>query len=142
MKTWVSLNPEEVSRSAPIRINGMEVNVYPSPYDVPVAMSGEYLKDMHVLRIQFSYPRGEEVLSERKIDDLITLGIGQESERLYRIDFKVDPEATQLPDNWSETFSRAVERLSTPDFVTKYQTARNCVAHHQGELFGSLVKTP
>jgi hypothetical protein len=85
MANWVEVDWNRLNQPRRETINGVEVTVYFSPYDMPEAVKGEYndAKDRFVIR--FQYLGGEEPVEHRDEDEHVRLGIGKKTSRLHEI---------------------------------------------------------
>jgi hypothetical protein len=85
MAKWVQVDWEKLNQPRQQTINGVEVTVYLSPYDMPEAVKGEYndAKDRFVVR--FQYLGGKEPIEYRSEDEHVQLGIGRKTSRLHEI---------------------------------------------------------
>lgn len=87
---WLPLDPAEWNKPQRKSIHGVTVNMYLSPQDVPEAVQGFYDEAMSCFAIEFRYPTGEEHKSNVAYDPHVTLTVGKNSNRLYRIGIDVD----------------------------------------------------
>jgi hypothetical protein len=138
MKRRIWLNPHELNYASPITIKGTSVNVFPSPNDIPLAITGELFPDQHVIRILFEYPAGEEQVREQRVTDRVIVGVGRESNRLYRIEVRIDPNTENLPENFEQILRDTIVHLNPPQ-IRNFVTAQACIAHHGRELSDLLA---
>jgi hypothetical protein len=68
-----------------VNVNGVTFDVMMSPYDVPRQVRGNYDKDLEHFVIEFDY-LDSEPLKERRVDRYVSLQVGKNSGRLYRIE--------------------------------------------------------
>jgi hypothetical protein len=85
MADWVEVDWEKLNQPRSEKINGIEVTVYFSPYDMPEEVKGEYRDTDQRFAIQFRYLGGEEPIDHRDADKYVRLGIGRETKRLHEI---------------------------------------------------------
>jgi hypothetical protein len=138
MKHRIWLNPDDINRLSSVEIKGRFVNVYLSPYDVPIAMSTDLDKARGYFRIEFEYSGGEEPTREQEVAKGIVFGIGRESDRLYRIEItlaSIDPGGLVI--NFEQLVSDALGRLH-PIRGGNYRAAKESIAQHRKELFAPL----
>ncbi len=90
MSEWIELEPSSLGRNEHDQIDGVEIIVGLSPYDVPEAVRGGYDKDIGRFVIEFRYlDDGEERVSDAQEEDVVLL-VGEHSKRLYAIHVDVD----------------------------------------------------
>ena len=126
MANWAEVNWEKLNQPRREEINGVEVTVYFSPYDMPEAVKGEYndAKDRFV--ILFQYLGGEEPVEYVEEDKHIRLGIGKETKRLHEV--LVDVEGLRATSVMVKVQSDLVES-EVKDAITKFaKTSRGAVA--------------
>lgn len=82
---WISLDPAQFSEAQQMSIEGLNVEVFLSPYDMPEAVRG--LREEHPDKfvIEFKYIGGEEEVETETQGDL-AFKIGKHSKRLYSIE--------------------------------------------------------
>lgn len=85
MSEWLDVNPKEFSKPEQLRIRGVNVDVFLSPYDMPEAVRGTYDKNEQKFTIEFRYIGGDEPL-ERDVQDKTTISVGKRSKRIYKIE--------------------------------------------------------
>ena len=67
----------------------MGVSLQISPYDLPEAFRGYYRPETGTFRIEFKYPDNEPS-EQRRLDNNVTIDLGQFSRKLLTIDVAVD----------------------------------------------------
>jgi hypothetical protein len=143
MSDWLTLNPAALNKARHEQIRGVEVQVLLSPYDVPEAVRGYY--DRHIRRfvIEFRYISGDESLIPDAQDEHITLKIGRNSHRLYRIEIDVDrlkapAVALKLVHAVDQAIDRLVQRSRRSPREGNYEVAKEVILERGNELFQSL----
>lgn len=89
MSEWININFEDIElierkRKKKEVKTGIQLNLYISPYDIPDAVRGYYDKKNRKFVIEFSYI-GKEKIKDKKLNDDISLGVGINSNRIYKI---------------------------------------------------------
>lgn len=90
MATWVSVDWDELNQPRHEKLNGVDVTVFFSPYDMPEAISGEYDAARKRFVIRFKYLGGIEPLRLQQTDEHFVLGIGETTGRMHEIEIDVD----------------------------------------------------
>ncbi len=86
MQEWVPLNRLKVNQATKQIIDGVELEIYVSPYDVPEGVRGNFNADKKHFVIDFRYAGGEtENLYSEEVEPHITLHLGRNSRRIYHI---------------------------------------------------------
>jgi hypothetical protein len=86
---WIEVDPQAVNLPRTTKLDGVEVTVMMSPYDVPQALRGEYEEKNKRFVIEFRY-LGEEDTRDELYNEHVTLRLGKHSGRLYGIELDVD----------------------------------------------------
>lgn len=144
---WLHLDPEELDSERDEMIQGVEVRVLVSPYDVPEAVRGFY--DKHVKRfvIEFQYI-GDEPLKRQSFDEYVHLRTGKNSHRLYAIEIAVDAlKATAVglrmgvQQEVAKTLDSLVDRPIDRRRRNNYRVAQTAIANKKEQLFGAFGQT-
>lgn len=97
MSDWVKLNPSEFNKPEHVSVNGADIEVFLSPYDMPEAFRGSFIKQEGKFEIEFKYIGGNEPLEAKKVKDgSMLLQIGRHSKRLYRILLDIEPDKREV----------------------------------------------
>ena len=86
MKDWIRLDPIELNPGEITDIQGIEVRMALSPYDVPDAVRGGYNEKSKRFVIQFEYLTDEKKDLRKTGDEHIQVKVGKNSERIYEIE--------------------------------------------------------
>lgn len=90
MSNWIELNPESLNKNEEHIVNGIEVVVGLSPYDIPEMVRGHYDGAIKKFVIEFKYLDGQEPRKSISGNEHVTLAVGAHSGRLYAIQIDVD----------------------------------------------------
>ncbi len=71
MSSRIKLNRFRINRPRRKTIDGVDINVFVSPYDIPEEVSGDYNKDRDVFVIAFHYAGDDEPRSRPDFDDVL-----------------------------------------------------------------------
>ncbi len=88
---WIAVDPNTLDQPHPEEIQGILVEVFFSPYDVPEGVRGRYDESLRRFVIDFSYLGGPE--PTRPVDSVVpnvVLEIGATTRRLQRIRLNTD----------------------------------------------------
>jgi hypothetical protein len=85
MSGWIEVDSQKINPPTQVNVNGVTFDVMMSPYDVPRQVRGNYDKDLEHFVIEFDY-LDSEPLKERRVDRYVSLQVGKNSGRLYRIE--------------------------------------------------------
>jgi hypothetical protein len=86
---WIEVDPKAVNLPKTEKLDGVEVTVMMSPYDVPQALRGRYDDTSRRFVIEFRY-LGEEETRDETHREHVVLRLGKNSGRLYGIVLDVD----------------------------------------------------
>jgi hypothetical protein len=86
---WIEVDPGSVNPPKTEKLDGVEVTVLMSPYDVPQALRGRYDETKKRFAIEFRY-LGEEDTRDEVYGEHVVLQLGENSGRLYGIVLDVD----------------------------------------------------
>ena len=89
---WIRVDPDEAKRPGLAQVRGVDISVRISPYDVPRAFRGFYVRDRGIFRIEFKYVDEESAEPHRMEgpDDCISFEVGQYSRKLLALEVAVD----------------------------------------------------
>lgn len=139
MSKWMplELSPEKLTETK--KIGGVQVELLVSPYDVPGAMRLRSLSDPPRLAIEFKYIDADEPVDAMKEQDPhLTLFIGRNSGRLFKIEIDVDGLSSE---DVSERVTKAIDRLikkAKPDgFTDNYRLTRHAVHSSRKKLMAA-----
>jgi len=86
---WIEVDPSAVNPPKTEELDGVEVTVLMSPYDIPKALRGRYDKSSKRFVIEFHYI-GDEATRDEPSEGHLVLRLGKNSGRLYGIILDVD----------------------------------------------------
>lgn len=145
-KQWVRLDPAKLGKESGEGIQGVEIQVFLSPYDIPMAVRGDYDEQEKRFVIRFRYIVGEPSKSLKIDNKYIRLSVGKNSGRLQTIEVDVDAlSATHVGLRMlvPRAVKDAIERLaSEPERGPQranYRIAGDVIADRQEEIFEDLV---
>lgn len=90
MSKWIEVDRDQLDQPRVQMRNGVELQVFASPYDIPTAVRGEYNKDVGKFVIQLRYSASPEERIQLAPNDHVRLHIGKNSSRLYQAELDVD----------------------------------------------------
>lgn len=82
---WINLDPTSFNEVQQMPLEGLNVEVFLSPYDVPEAVRGIRDERSNHFVIEFKYIGGEEPV-ETELQGDLAFKIGKHSKRLYKIE--------------------------------------------------------
>jgi len=139
MSEWIQVNQKELNVPRTETRNGVEVQVFVSPYDIPEAVRGAYDKRVNRFAIEFKYLADEEPTVEQ-IDGDMRLFVGKTSNRLHRIEIDVDRlDADCVYLHIFKGIERLVQLQKKPYRQGNYRTAERIIQGRRSELFSSLA---
>jgi len=145
--TWLPLDASKLEKHERTEIDGVEVNVFMSPYDVPEAVRGRYDVAVGRLLIEFKYFDEEKPVVDEPHGDHIVLRVGKNSGRLLGIQLDADAlKAKQVGLRvFVEQVRKAINELSNtrskdPSRIRNYQVTEEVITDHSAELFKELVE--
>ncbi len=150
MSEWIRLDEEEIARldrqlSGQSEENGIEINVYMSPYNVPLAVRADYdkSKDRFVIHLKYI---SDEPVTRRPGEDRITLAVGKHSGRLYGIEIDtgdLDVKAVRLQLHVQQEIDRTLQHLleDPPEWLRpqSYSVAKQVISDKSDQLFSRLT---
>lgn len=147
MHEWIKLDPEKLNKPKLETIQGVEVEVMLSPYDVPDAVGGNYDKERKRFVIEFKYASGDEPRSVEWHDQYVNFIVGRNSQRLYGLEIDVDAmnaHAVSLK-VLEEKVDKAIDdlgrKLTRRSRLGNYGLAKEVISQSGRQLFGTLVRT-
>jgi len=86
MPDWITLDPDRLSSSEHTKdSSGVEVIVGLSPFDIPEKVRGQYDDKRERFVVEFAYLDESERKVQRVLDDHVTVSVGENSHRLYKV---------------------------------------------------------
>jgi hypothetical protein len=146
MTEWITVDVNDVNKEAVKTLNGVNVRMMFSPYDVPRLFRGYKCPDnSEIFVIEFKYLTDEPLLSRKSSPDApIELEVGVNSKRIYKIQLdmkKLDCQAVRLEAiQLAENVVGEIEKFrdSLPEkFRDRYKMPENLVLENSGELFSA-----
>lgn len=143
---WVHLNPEELNRVESQQINGIEITLGMSPYDLPEGVRGFYSKSKDKFVIQFKYLGGkgsEGLVRHPSKDARISMLLGEHSGRLRQI--QIDVDSTDINQIQLRMICPKVEDAITelttakPARRANYEVARDIIAQNKNRLLAGVA---
>lgn len=124
---WIQVDPGTVNLPKTERLDGVEVTVMMSPYDVPQALRGRYDEKQQRFVVEFRYI-GEEKQRDEPYGEHIVLRLGENSGRLYGIVMDVDA----MNASWVQVVLLALKE--------REEKRRRPVRHENYVLAGQLLQ--
>lgn len=87
MQEWLRLDPEKLNTPKHITIEGADVVVRLSPYDVPIAVRGHVDSSSKNRIVEFRYLDDEPASRRRTLSSGVIVHLGRNSDRVCRIEF-------------------------------------------------------
>lgn len=145
-KEWVRLDPAKFGKESGEGIQGVEIHVFLSPYDVPMAVRGHFDDRKRRFVIRFRYIVSEPSKSFKSDYKYIRLSVGKNSGRLQAIEVDVDAlKATRVGLRMlvPRAVKDAIEQLASEPkhgpHRANYRIAGDVIADRQEEIFEDLV---
>lgn len=149
MSEWIRLDEDEIARlDRPLSgqfEKGIEINVYMSPYDVPLAIRADYDESKDRFGIHLKYISDEPV-TRRPGEDRVTFKVGKHSGRLYGIEIdtsNLDVEAVHLKLHVQQEIDRTLQNLleDPPEWLRppSYRVAKQVISNKSDQLFSRLT---
>ena len=90
MSHWLPLKiSEDAVELESVTRDGVHITLVMSPFDIPEAVRGSYDDESGLFSIEFRYPVMEKKTTRAAGAEHVTLVVGKNSERLYRIEIDV-----------------------------------------------------
>lgn len=86
MSEWHRINPVKFNRPRQEKIHGTSVEVFASPYEVPIAVRGGVNLQSGNFVVEFKYIGGEEPLFVVTPTNELQLELGRNSKRIFRLE--------------------------------------------------------
>lgn len=144
MDSWIPVNTSEINELRVVSLHGVNVNVYLSPYDVPRGIRGYFDREADRFAIEFQYIVKEPTKKLDGKDGVVTVYVGKNSGRLYRIlinvnKIKVDHVALEV--RVSELVSEKISELKKKMQKRKenYDVAGRVIQETQEKLLEELA---
>jgi hypothetical protein len=142
MSDWVPVDIEEIRTKPDSAPNGVKINLFLSPYDVPEATRGRFDDDRKLFVIEFKYISDEPTRRER-VDDFVNIRVGKTSERLHAIEIDVQQLTARTVElrTFVPTVGQAIDALTAHKAHTRdnYKVAKELLGTREDELFADLV---
>jgi len=150
MMEWIELKPRKLNQRRIQNFNGVEVEVFLSPYDVPDAMRGEIDPETNNFIVRFRYmgcDEPQEKLERKRSQDHVWLHLGRNTGRLYAVeaDLKaLNTNAIQLAMQIPDALEGAIDWLSANTTSRSarqgnYSVAKRAMASQKDRLYRELV---
>jgi hypothetical protein len=148
MSGWLSLKQNELDKGTPRNINGVEVVVFLSPYDIPEGVRGDFDESLNRFVIRFKYVGGPEEPNEpverESHDDHVTLVVGRHSHRLYRVEIDVmrlgaNGIVLKVAQDLNEAIDWLSEKRQRPSNRGRYDVAKMAISERRDDLFRELA---
>lgn len=143
MNEWIPLEPGTLNKQQSATINGVKVQTFPSPFDVPDAFRFSYIQQDERVKVEFQYIGGDEPKQEITMDDFMFL-VGKRSHRLFSFAFHIGK--FERPDVLKK---KLLEQLNLMETVllsqfndqrrtSNYNIAREISKEHVGQISSEI----
>jgi hypothetical protein len=146
MSRTIQIDSQKYNKSRKATVRGVDVEVSPSPYDVPYAVAVDYFSGWGVVTIRFKYLADEVTVQVPTRTSALSLEIGKNSRRIYGIEVilsAIDGISPGLTERVSSAIGAALDDLAgevlTSHRSFNYQVIRSIVENIEHEVFGSLA---
>ncbi len=140
MDKWtpLELSPEKIKET--VDIGGVKVELLVSPYDVPEAMRVRYVSELKRLVIEFKYIDADEPIDAQNDDQHLTLYIGRNSKRLFKVEIDVDGlSSKEISERTMTAIDRLINKSKSISFLDNYKLARRAVHNSRNQLMRANV---
>jgi len=151
MSEWIELDSDELNPPRHADIKGVDVMVFLSPYEVPDAVRGALDQRADRFAIDFRYLGSPDKPNEPLETEAgpghrdITLKVGRNSQRLYRIEIDVKKlkadrvRLTMILEQVKEALHDLAARRTKPGNCEHYDLAEKVISEKKDELLKDLV---
>ncbi len=140
MENWVMVDQKDLMKKiGQKKVKGVGINLFLSPYDIPEAVKGDYDEKAGQFIISFNYFTGVEDLQSEITDKNVTLKVGKNSNRIYKIVINVKAlgaKVVQLA--LLKEVINNFEARSKSRNVENYEVAKRILSENQKEIFKQL----
>ena len=144
MSDWISLDPSAFQRNECSQVDGVEIIVGLSPYDVPEKVRGYFNDEIGRFVIEFQYLGNEEERVADHEDKHVKLLIGNHSNRLYEIHIDVEKLAVRevglkllLPEV-DEAIGKLASKLPYSNRKRHYELAKDVISENREKLLAGV----
>lgn len=131
---WIQVDPTTLDRPKKERVDGVEITVLMSPYDIPEAVRGFYDAELGRFVIELRYVAEEELRNENR--EHLSLRLGKNSGRLYGVELDVDA----LKAQWVQLVTKALrDREDKPRRLKNYEVAQEILRQKEPELLEAMA---
>jgi hypothetical protein len=136
MSDWVPMR-EELDQGERENVRGVDITVYLSPYNFPMAYRGRYDKEIDRFVIEFRYLEEEE-LEPVGSNDPVIFRMGKKSRRLYKIEIdakrlKAQKVGLKLGVLTQQVQQRLRDLQQHDKLAQNYKVAENLIAEDEGQ---------
>lgn len=144
---WLKLDLSKFEKAERADVEGIAIQVFLSPYDVPEAVRGRYDARSKRFVIEFKYIADEE-RDSKDVDEFVSLGIGRNSERLQDISIDIralKADVVSLRMHLPRLVESAIDRFRSQSPLGaregNYRIAKDVVASTKNDLLEALTPT-
>ena len=139
MSQWIKVDSRAVNTRHVESRNGIEIEVFVSPYDVPAAVRGSYADEIKKFAIDFRYlTEPEESIPEGGFDRHVQFFVGKGSKRLQRIVVDVDDlDANAVSLRIIKSIHALAAQRQSPLRDGNYEMASKVIEEKKQELFAT-----
>jgi hypothetical protein len=149
MSNWISIDHRDINLTkSSENFKGIKVNIYVSPYDIPEALRGYYDTGIDKFIIEFYYISDESV-KRNKQSDHITLEIGKNSNRIYKIIIDVKSikantiDLNLIPKKVESAIDQFVNSIEPRERKNEnYKIAKDLLSKKKDEIYSELAQMP
>jgi hypothetical protein len=140
---WIpiaNLSPRPERRDS----QGVRVDLLVSPYDIPEALRGEYVREKGYFQIEFKYISSEDTYEKPEMEN-VTVRLGRNSGRLYAIELDVNAlQATsvelriKIAEELKNALKYLIKKPLNPLRTSNYSMAKEAVEKHEQEILQAV----
>lgn len=147
MSNWIKLDQSRLMQGQDVVRDGVHVQVFVSPYDIPEAVRGERDKETGRFTIEFRYLSDDNsFLCESNDEKTVCLIVGKNSGRLCRIELDLNKLGVgrvglSIIPTVEHAVDEAINRLVIERMPKQrnYNLAKEVISQRRQELFADLV---
>lgn len=134
MSDWLRIDPAKFNKPRHERIQGADVEVLSSPYDVPSAVRGGVDLTSNTYVLEFKYIGGDEPLALAELSKNLSVMLGRNSKRLYKVVFHVGSAGKGLEHELVHALDRVTAQLKSKADSDNYDVAKQVIKERAEKL--------
>ena len=148
MKEWIQVELDTEKLKQEKHLRGIVVELLVSPYDVPEAVRGFFDDEIKRFAIEFKYMGGsDEPRKNNQQDKYLNFKIGENSERLYRLEIDVAALKANsvglrmvVQQEVNEALDHLIQQSGRINRKDNYRLAKEAIVARTDQLFGGLAQ--